>query len=115
GYLGYRFRNDTGGPEGAIGGSAAREAGSLAGGTPGWRVMTLGRVTQLPASRGQAGYRAQAMFTFSAPVRMRSPCRRSCPDAWESNPPRCGPVSGATAVTASLIACRCTPHGGCND
>jgi len=24
--------------------------------------MTLGRVTQLPASRGQAGYRAQAMF-----------------------------------------------------
>jgi hypothetical protein len=25
--------------------------------------MTLGRVTQLPASRGQAGYRAQAMFT----------------------------------------------------
>jgi hypothetical protein len=26
--------------------------------------MTLGRVTQLPASRGQAGYRAQARLTF---------------------------------------------------
>ena len=26
--------------------------------------MTLGRVTQLPASRGQAGYRAQARFAF---------------------------------------------------
>ena len=26
--------------------------------------MTLGRVTQLPASRGQAGYRAQARLAF---------------------------------------------------
>ena len=26
--------------------------------------MTLGRVTQLPTSRGQAGYRAQARLAF---------------------------------------------------
>ena len=77
--------------------------------------MTLGRVTQLPTSRGQAGYRAQARLAFrralanevSMPLVLLGPAGKVFRLV-------AGFASGAPAVTALVIA-ECSParHLGC--
>ena len=72
--------------------------------------MTLGRVTQLPTSRGQAGYRAQARLAFrralaneaGVPLVLLGPAGKVFRLV-------AGFASGAPAVTALVIACRLYP------
>ena len=72
--------------------------------------MTLGRVTQLPASRGQGGYRAQAMFTSRRALanEVGMPLVRLGRAGENSASLRF--ASDATAVTALVIACRLYPR-----
>jgi hypothetical protein len=65
--------------------------------------MTLGRVRQLPASRGQAGYRAQARLAFPALEQMRSVRRWSLLGRAGKDSPSLRFASGTTAVTGLVI------------
>jgi len=73
--------------------------------------MTLGRVTQLPASRGQAGYRAQAMFRSRRALanEVGMPLVLLGRGGGE-NSASLRFASDATAVTALVIACRLYPR-----
>ena len=71
--------------------------------------MTLGRVTQLPASRGQADYRAQARFAFRRALANEAGRPLVLLGRAEENSASLWFASGATAVTALVIACRLYP------
>jgi hypothetical protein len=66
--------------------------------------MTLGRVRQLPTSRGQAGYRAQAMFTSRRALANEVGMPLLLLGRGEEFRLMAGFASGATAVTALVIA-----------
>jgi hypothetical protein len=74
--------------------------------------MTLGRVTQLPASRGQAGYRVQARFAFRPALANEAGMPLVLLGRAEENSASLRFASDATAVTALVIACRLYPHKG---
>jgi hypothetical protein len=74
--------------------------------------MTLGRVTQLPASRGQAGYRAQARLAFRRALANEVGMPLVLLGRTEVFRLVARFASGTPTVTALLIACHCTPHWG---
>jgi hypothetical protein len=71
--------------------------------------MTLGRVTQLPASRGQADYRVQARFTSRRALANEAGMPLVLLGRAEENSASLRFASDATAVTALVIACRLYP------
>lgn len=71
--------------------------------------MTLGRVTQLPTSRGQAGYRAPAMFTSHRALANEVGMPLVLLGRAGENSASLRFASDATAVTALVIACRLYP------
>jgi len=68
--------------------------------------MTLGRVTQLPTSRGQAGYRAQARLAFRRALANEVGMPLVLLGRGEVFRLVARFASGAPAVTALVIACR---------
>ena len=66
--------------------------------------MTLGRVTQLPALRGQAGYRAQARLAFRRALANEAGMPLVRLGRAEENSASSRFASDATAVTALVIA-----------
>jgi hypothetical protein len=71
--------------------------------------MTLGRVTQLPASRGQADYRVQARFTSRRALANEAGMPLVLLGRAGENSGSLRFASDATAVTALVIACRLYP------